>query len=164
MTQSEVVSAPADMRREAPARLELARRLLADQRVRFLMTGAANAAMAFGVFVMFQHLFTGRWGYLWAIAATHVVTVLVGFASHRRLVFGVRGHVLRDLSKFELVHLTNVLINTVLLALAVEVLHMHVVFAQALIVLISAAYSWFGHSRFTFARLGSEPSPRPEPD
>jgi putative flippase GtrA len=126
--------------------------LVADKRVRFLVTGGANALVAFVVFVAFQHLLGGRWGYLWAVVATHVTTVLLGFASHRRLVFGVRGQLLRDLWRFELVQLSNLALNAVLLAIAVEALHLPPVIAQACVIVLSASYAWFGYSRFSFRR------------
>jgi putative flippase GtrA len=152
MAQTDVALASAPARPGIGGPLGLVRALLEDKRVRFLLNGGANALMAFGVFVLFQHLFTGRWDYLWAVVATHVVTVLIGFASHRRLVFGVRGQVLHDLWRFELVHLTNLGVNAALLTFAVETLHLPVVLSQGCLIVVSACYSWLGHSRFSFRR------------
>jgi putative flippase GtrA len=152
MAQGTVALTSAPPRPPSAWPLRVVRALLADKRVRFVLTGGANAVMAFAVFVVFQHLLSGRWGYLWAVLATHVVTVLIGFASHRRLVFGVRGQVLHDLWRFELVHLSNLGVNAALLALAVETLHLPVVLSQGCLILVSACYSWLGHSRFSFRR------------
>ncbi|MBC9822507.1 GtrA family protein [Terrabacter sp. MAHUQ-38] len=125
---------------------------LRDTRVRFVVTGAANAALTFGAFVFFQYTLGERWGYLCTVVATHVTTVLVGFVSHRRLVFEVTGNLLRDLWRFETVHLSNMLMTAALLSFGVEALGMPVIGAQAIILTLSAVCSWFAHSRFSFRR------------
>lgn len=152
MAFGERTMASAPMHPVCTGPLRLVHDLLADRRVRFLLTGSANAIFAFGAFVVFQHALGGRWGYLWAVLATHLVTVLVGFASHRRLVFGVQGRVLQDLWRFELVHLSNLGVNALLLALAVEGAGMTPTLAQGCLIVFSACYSWVGHSRFSFRR------------
>lgn len=126
--------------------------MLRDKRIRFVVTGAANAALTMAAFVFFQKTMGDRWGYLWTVLATHVTTVLVGFASHRHMVFGVTGNVLRDLWRFETVHLSNMLLTALFLTLGVEVFNLPVLGTQAGILVASAIYSWFAHSRFSFRR------------
>ena len=130
----------------------VARRLLADKRVKFVLTGTLNTAFGFGCFVAYQYLVGVRFGYMWTLILTHITTVLFAFMTHRRLVFQVSGSVLRDLWRFESVYLVALGINALLLPLAVEVAGLPVLVAQAGITVLNAFVSWMGHSRFSFHR------------
>ena len=128
--------------------------LLSDKRVRFVLTGGLNTAFGFVCFAGYQLLVGQRFGYMWTLLLAHVTTVFFAFVMHRRLVFQVKGSVLSDLWKFESVYLVALGANALLLPLAVEVLGMPVLAAQAVITVANAVISWLGHSRFTFRRKG----------
>ncbi|WP_020145242.1 GtrA family protein [Terracoccus sp. 273MFTsu3.1] len=132
--------------------LGLGRRVLADKRVKFVLTGALNTAFGFGCFVAYQYLVGVRFGYMWTLVLSHITTVLFAFVTHRRLVFQVSGSVMRDLWRFESVYLVALGINAVLLPLAVELAGLPVLVAQAGITALNAFVSWMGHSRFSFHR------------
>jgi putative flippase GtrA len=103
-------------------------RLVLDQRMAFLVVGAINTLVAFGIFVAcsesvghyVDHRLGTVTGSLVTVGISHVLTVLFAFVMHRRFVFHVRGHVLRDLGRFESVYLTALVINAVALPLLVE--------------------------------------------
>lgn len=123
-----------------------------DQRVAFLAVGAVNTASGFFWFVFFYWLVGQRFGYLTSLACAHVTSVLCAFWLYRHLVFRVRGHVLRDLARFETVYLSALAVNFVLLPLLVEIAHLPVLAAQALIMLLTSVMSWLGHKNFSFRR------------
>ena len=116
-------------------------RLVHDQRVAFLVVGGINTVVAFAIFVACSesvgHLVDQRFGKvagsLVTLGISHVLSVLFAFVMHRRFVFRVRGHVLRDLVRFESVYLTGWAINFVALPVLVE-LGLHRIPAQAIIV------------------------------
>ena len=134
-------------------------RLLRDQRVAFLVVGAINTVVGFGIFAACSltvgHDIDQRFGKvagsLVTLAITHVLAVLFAFVMHRRFVFRVRGHVLRDLVRFESVYLTALAINAVALPVLVE-LGMSRIPAQAIIIAASTLLSYFGHRHFSFRR------------
>jgi putative flippase GtrA len=70
---------------------------------------------------------------------------------HRRFVFRVRGHVLRDLVRFESVYLTALGINAVALPVLVE-LGLPRIPAQTIIVAFTMLLNYFGHRHFSFRR------------
>jgi putative flippase GtrA len=70
---------------------------------------------------------------------------------HRRFVFRVQGHVLRDLARFWTVYLTGAGINIVALAALVE-LGMGRIPAQVIIVACTTLLSYFVHRHFSFRR------------
>ncbi|QCB95222.1 GtrA family protein [Cellulomonas shaoxiangyii] len=127
-------------------------RLVRDQRTAFLVVGALNTAIGMGWFVLFQQLIGVRAGYMVALVAAHVASVLCAFVLYRRFVFRVRGHVLRDLARFEVVNLTSLGVNLVTLPFAVEVLGVPPIPAQLLVTVVTMVISFLGHKGFSFHR------------
>jgi putative flippase GtrA len=129
-------------------------RVVADQRVAFLIVGAVNTVVGLLAFAGFLVLL-GKQHYLVVLACAHVVSVLIAFVLYRWVVFRVRGHLLADLWRFETVYLSALAVNFVLLPLLVEVAHLEVYPAQAMIVVVTSVMSWVGHKHFSFRRPGS---------
>lgn len=147
--EEEQVTGKTDSASSAPAPLM---RVIRDQRTTFLIIGVTNTVIGFAVFAGFE-LTLGRFtGYLVVLAAAHVCCVLIAFILYRWVVFRVRGNVLRDLGRFELVYLTSLGVNVALLPVLVEWGGLDVLVAQASIVVITAAISFFGHKHFSFRR------------
>jgi len=138
-------------------------RLVHDQRVAFLVVGGINTVVGFGIFVACSetvgHIVDHRFGRVAAALVTagisHVLGVLFAFVMHRRFVFRVRGHVLRDLMRFWSVYLVAGAINIVALPVLVE-LGLHRIPAQAIIVAATTLLSYFGHRHFSFRRGAAE--------
>jgi putative flippase GtrA len=135
-------------------------RVVRDQRVAFLIVGTINTVFGFLCFAGFLALL-GQKRYLAALVCAHVVAVLVAFVLYRFVVFRVRGHVLADLWRFETVYLSALAVNFLLLPLLVELAHLPVLLAQALIVFVTAMMSWMGHKHYSFRRSGSSKDVRP---
>ncbi len=123
------------------------------RRVRFVAVGAYNSAFAYAVFAA-THLLFPRLHYLLVLLVSHVIGVLHGYAGHRWVVFRVRGRFLADLVRFWAVYLVALVVNAVILWFAVEILTLPVLVAQAAGLGLTAVFSWFGHSRFSFRRPG----------
>jgi putative flippase GtrA len=126
--------------------------VIGDQRVAFLLVGGFNTLLGFGWFVLFLHLAGPAVGYMGALALSHVAAVLCAFVLHRRFVFRVRGRVLLDLARFELVNLGALGANALLLPLFVEVVGLPVVAAQVVATAISIVTTYMGHRAFSFRR------------
>ncbi len=137
-------------------------RVLRDQRVAFLAVGAFNTAFGFACFVGFDRLFSGlapQWAAVVhntaTLLAAHVVSVLVAFVLHRTLVFRVTGQLWVDLARFELVNLTALGLNWVLLNLLTVWVGLPTVAAQAIVLAVIAATSFLGHKHVSFRRSAS---------
>jgi len=128
-------------------------RVVRDQRVAFLAVGAINTVVGYLSFAAFLVIVGQR--YLAALVCAHVVGVLFAFVLYRYLVFRVRGHVLADLWRFETVYLSALAVNFVLLPVLVEIAHLPVLLAQALIVFVTSVMSWVGHKHYSFRRSPS---------
>ena len=127
-------------------------RVIHDQRAAFLVVGVANTLIGLLWFVTFQYLVGRHVGYMVTLVCAHITSVLCAFWLYRLVVFRVRGHVLRDLMRFESVYLSALAVNGVLLPLLVEIAHLPVLLSQCLIVGVTSMMSWFGHKHFSFRR------------
>jgi putative flippase GtrA len=134
-------------------------RLVHDQRLAFLVVGVMNGIVGFGIFVacsesvghFVDHRFGKVAGSLVTLGFMYVLSVPFAFVMHRRFVFRVRGHVLRDFVRFWSVYLTALGINAVALPVLVE-LGLPRILAQVIIVALTALLSYFGHRDFSFRR------------
>jgi len=126
-------------------------RLIRDQRVAFLLVGGVNTLFGYLCFVAFLAII-GQRHYLFALLCSYVIAVLFAFVLYRFVVFRVRGHVLSDLWRFSTVYLSSLAVNLVLLPVLVELAHLPVLLAQALIVLVTSVMSWIGHKHYSFRR------------
>jgi putative flippase GtrA len=130
------------------------RRLLADQRVRFLAVGGFNTVLGYLTFSaltlwVFHEV---RFGYLLSLACSYAIGISVAFVLYRRLVFKVQGQVVRDFARFVTVYAVSIGINAVVLPVLVEVVGVPPVLAQAVVVLITTLLSFVGHRTFSFRR------------
>lgn len=144
---------------DTSARSGILLRLIKDQRVAFLLVGAANTGVGFVFFIGFD-LTVGRFldrtvnevvGSLGTLACAHVLGVLFAFVMYRRFVFPVTGHVWRDLARFESVYLVSIAINAIILPILVG-FGWNRILAQFSILTITVLISYFGHREFSFRR------------
>lgn len=127
-------------------------RRVKDQRIAFLIVGGINTVVGFLWFALFEATVGRLAGYLVSLAFAHVASVLCAFVLYRRLVFVVRGNVLIDLLRFEMVYLVAIGINFAALPLLVEIAGLPPLAAQAIIVTVTTVVSFIGHRYFSFRR------------
>ncbi len=130
--------------------------LVRDQRVAFLLVGATNTAVGAVWFIVFQAMLQARLGYMTVLACAHVASVLCAFVLYRRFVFRVRGHLWRDLGRFEVINLGALAVNAVCLPLLVEIAGLPVLASQLIIAGGTVLISFFGHRDFSFRRTTEE--------
>jgi len=135
-------------------------RVLDHQVLRFAMVGAVNTVFGFSVFASLQLTLGGRVHYLVLLVMAQVVGVFEAYALQRWLVFRVSGHWWRDLARFWSVHLVALAVNMVGLSLLVEIVHMSVLTAQAIVLLGTMLGTFVAHRTFTFRRP-RDPSAQP---
>ena len=130
-------------------------RVVRDQRFAFLVVGGLNTGVSFLAFLGFSRI-TSAWGGDAAVLAAQLVAIPVAFVLHRRLVFRVHGHVLRDLGRFALVNAIPVTVNLAVLPILSKVFHLPIVPAQLLFTLIWVVSSFFLHRGFSFRRSAGD--------
>ena len=132
-------------------------RLLADQRVRFLLVGGTNTMVGYALFAAFDlTVFASmQQGHLVSLVAAYAITIVTAFFLYRRLVFQVSGRVVRDFFRFVSVNLFAVGLNLVLLEVLVSLARLPALGAQAIALLVTVLVGYFGHREVSFRRSGS---------
>ncbi len=118
----------------------------------YLAVGGWNTAFGFATFAGLQFALGDTVHYLAVLTLTWVISVLEAFVAYRLVVFRVRGHVMRDLTRFTSVYVGAFLFNLAALPLAVDVMGIQVLVAQAAVVVVTVISSFFLHRRFSFRR------------
>jgi putative flippase GtrA len=131
------------------------------QLLRYAVVGAVNSVFAFSVFAGLLLAFGGRAHYLVLLLIAHVVGVLEAYSLQRWLVFRVSGRWWRELVRFWSVYLVALAVNMVALPLLVEVAHVPVLPAQAVVMLATTLGTFVAHRIFTFRRPMTLPTPTP---
>jgi putative flippase GtrA len=130
----------------------LIKRLLADERFRFLLVGGINTVVGYGLFVVLQLSVGEVIGYLGSLFISYAVGTVVAFILHRRFTFRVQGNLVVDFLRFCSVYVVSLAINTAVLPLLVELVHLDPLVAQALTIIITTVLSYTGHKVFSFRR------------
>lgn len=139
------------------------KRIVGDERMRFLMVGAVNTVVGYGLFVLFEWLLGGEGSYLVSLYLSYAIAIAVAFALHRRVTFRVRGRqgVLLSFVRFVGVYLVTLAINTIALPVLVEGVGLNPLLAQAIVVIVTTVISYVGHKFFSFRRLRDRPAAEP---
>jgi putative flippase GtrA len=129
-------------------------RLLADQRVRFLMVGGTNTVVGYAVFALFDVFVFADvpHGHLLSLLPAYAIAIVMAFTLYRRFVFHVSGHVVRDFVAFVGVNLFTIVLNLVLLEILVTVAGLPALGAQALALMTTVLVGYFGHREVSFKR------------
>jgi putative flippase GtrA len=109
-------------------------RVVSDQRVRFLLAGAAGAALYYLLFSLGWLAFGARVPYPLLAVATGTACAALTYPLYRHLVFRASGPSLRGFWRFYAVCLWSLAVNLAGLSVLVETVGLPVLLAQALVV------------------------------
>jgi putative flippase GtrA len=109
-------------------------RVVADQRVRFLLAGAAGAALYYLLFSLGWLACGARVPYPLLALATGTACAVLTYPLYRHLVFRATGPSLRGFWRFYVVCLWSLAVSLGGLSVLVEAVGLHVLLAQALVV------------------------------
>lgn len=127
-------------------------RLVADQRVLFVLVGGANTAFSTALYAALVLLLGKQVPATVSLCIAWLISVVAVFFVYRRLVFRVQGNGWRDFFRFCSVNLTSLGINAGLLALLADVLGWPPIPTQIGITVIVVVFNYFGHKYFSFKR------------
>lgn len=129
-----------------------------QQKIRFLLVGVWNTLFGYVVFLLLNELCTlflsPRYvAYMTASVLGNVLAITNAFFFHKHFTFQSKesgAGALREYCRFAGTNLFTFLLGLILLPLFVEVLGMTLPVAAAVIILVCTAFSYLGHSRFSF--------------
>ena len=124
--------------------------LFADRRVRYLLVGGVAAVVFYGVFSGGWLLLHHRAPYLAMVLVANLVTAVTTYPLYRRHVFGADGPWLRGFLRFYVVCFGSLIFNLVSLPLLVEVAHLPVLLAQAIVIVVTPLVNYQVNRCWTF--------------
>ncbi|MBB3345217.1 GtrA family protein [Luteimonas sp. RC10] len=127
-------------------------RLFRDQRLLFLVVGGLNTAFSTALFAALVLYLGPRVPSAVSLAIAWIISLLLVFNVHRRLVFKVQGHALRDFVRFVGVNVVSFLLNAGALTLLVEIVGFSPIPVQILITIVLVVFNFVGHKYFSFRR------------
>lgn len=147
--------------------IELGKRFLADERVRFLAVGGFNTAFGFLIFVLVNLALRGQfaghpaWASVVTLLVSHLIASIPAFVLYRMFVFKVSGRIVRDFFRFQSVYVIPLTLNLFALPFLVW-LGLGAIVAQAIIVCVNVVINYVGHKYFSFKRKPVEADPSAE--
>lgn len=136
-------------------------RAFRDQRVAFVLVGGLNTGINLVAFIVLAR-FLQLWGGDAAVLAAQGIAIPSAFVLHRRFVFRVTGHVLRDLGRFVVVNVIPVSVNLAVLPLLTTVFGWPQLPSQIAFTVGWVLCSYFLHRGFSFRRTKGERMGRPD--
>ncbi|WP_232535380.1 GtrA family protein [Nocardia terpenica] len=135
-------------------------RLIRRREVAFAAVGGANTLLGMVLTVLWLKVLPESWPPALAVVLAYCVSIVFAFVAHRTLVFRVRGHLLRDFTRFVLVNSGGLLLNATGVQLTVATLHLPKTPATIAVMALVAIATYFGHRHFSFRRTaGGEAEP-----
>ena len=129
------------------------------QIIRYLLVGGWNTAFGYGAFAVLNYLLTGviPYPYMVANVLANVVSITVAYFGYKFLVFKTKGNYWREYLRTYLVYGASCLASLAMLPVAVVLVGLVVpnralvpYIAQAIILPVIVASSYFGHKKFSF--------------
>jgi putative flippase GtrA len=121
-----------------------------SEKIRYLIIGGYNTFIGYGIFALLWMLFGHSLHYTAILFISHVVSVANAFFCHRFIVFRKEGSVWVDFMRFNLVYLGALVFSMLALPVLIELLNLHPLIAQAVLVIVTALVSYFLHGKFSF--------------
>ena len=120
--------------------------------IRFLIAGAWNTAFGYGVFIL---LFYMPWKlhYIVVLIVSNIIAITNAYICYKIFIFKTRGNYLREYLRFYGVYGITFGINLLLLPVFVEILKIHPVISQGMVLSVTIFASYFGHKHFSFRRV-----------
>ncbi len=126
------------------------RRILSDQRSRYLIVGGVNTAFGFALFTVLYLTLKGYFSYLIIFVFSQIIAVVFSHFTQRRFVWDSETSYRFELFKFAATYLFISTLNLVLLAAAINFMHFPVLQSQYLIGILLITISFFLQRRFVF--------------
>jgi len=121
-----------------------------EEKLRYLLVGGWNTLFGYVAFVALYYLVPFH--YMIIVIISNIVAITNAYLCYKFLVFRTRGHYLREYLKFYVVYGTSMIMGITMLSLLVELLRLHPVAAQTIIVPVGIVISFIGHKYFSFSK------------
>lgn len=121
-----------------------------NEKFRYLLIGAYNTAVGYGIFALLWMLWGQSLHYIAILALSHIIAVTNAFFGYRIFVFRKRDTIWGDFFRFNMVYLGAFVLNILALPILIDGLNFHPLLAQGLVVIVTVVTSYILHRRFSF--------------
>jgi putative flippase GtrA len=126
------------------------RKLMQNQKVNYLIVGGLNTFIALTIFFILEKILN-QVHYLAILVISHIISVFISHHNFYYFVFYAKNvNYWRSYLKANLVYISNLLLNSLLLTVFVELLMLKIFYSQILSVIIIAVLTYFLHKNYTF--------------
>lgn len=133
--------------------MNLVKRLLGDEKFRFLLVGGFNTGFGFIIYAFFTFVFKKmEFGYMLALVISQILSLFVAFWLHKKVTFKKAGHLVKDFIRFTMVNALSYAINWLALPLLVHGLRWNPLVGQFSVLIVTTLISFVGHKYFSFKR------------
>jgi putative flippase GtrA len=119
--------------------------------IRFLLAGAWNTAFGYGVFVLLFYL-PLKLHYIIILILSNIIAITNAYFCYKVFIFKTRGNYAREYFRFYGVYGITFGINLLLLPVFVEILKIHPVISQGILLALTIFGSYFGHKHISFKK------------
>lgn len=120
------------------------------EKIMFLIAGAWNTIFGYFIFALLFYLLSAKVHYMILLAVSYIFSITNAYLSYKYFVFKTKGNVVTEYFRFYVIYGIAFLANLALLPVFVELLHVHPLMSQALIIVLTMIISYFGHKNFSF--------------
>lgn len=122
------------------------------EKIRFLIAGAWNTLFGYFLFALLFYLLSAKVHYMVLLAVSYIFSITNAYLSYKYFVFKTKGNFMKEYSRFYVVYGAAFIANLMLLPVFVELLRIHPLISQALIIILTVIISYFGHKHFSFRK------------
>jgi putative flippase GtrA len=135
------------------------RTIVTDKKFKYLLVGVWNTVFAYLAFIVLYAI-ASRFNihYMIVLTMSQVVGLTNAYICYKLIVFKTRGNVVREYLRFYLVYGFTFGVNIALIWFMVEIMHMHPVLSQGIIMVIVVVLAYLGHNSISF-RPGKQDVP-----
>ncbi|MBF0444618.1 MAG: GtrA family protein [Magnetococcales bacterium] len=122
------------------------------QFIRYLIGGAYNTLFGFLLFATVYYYFSDQVHYIILAIISNIVAITNSFIVHRIFVFKSKGNILKEYLRVYVVYSASFILSLIMMALMVELLHIHPVLTQGVLIFVTVIFSYFGHKNYSFKK------------
>lgn len=123
-----------------------------SEKTRFLIVGAWNTAFGYLAFIVLYLLLYRVLHYLLIMVIAHFIAVCNAFVGHKYVVFRSGENVAGEFFRFNLSYGGTIVFGLIGMPIMVELLHLHPIAAQGILIVITVVLSYVLHKNISFRR------------
>jgi len=120
------------------------------KKIRYLLVGGINTVIGYSIGVGIYKLLSNQVNIVLIGFISNILTITISFLTYKIFVFKTKGRWIIEYLKAYVVYGSMAIFGTILLWFFVDLIGFNIWITQALIIMITVAFSYIGHVKYTF--------------